>query len=63
MHQLPTSVRPLSVLGHISQTKQDRPVITVEHYWEVGTTDSVAKPAPVALSVTSRYVLPGYGDR
>jgi len=28
--------------GHISETKHDRPIVTMEHYWEVGITDSIA---------------------
>jgi len=34
------SVRPSR--GHISKTNQDRPVVTVEHYKEVGTTETAA---------------------
>ena len=34
------SVRPSH--GHISKTNQDRPVVTVEHYKEVDTTDTAA---------------------
>jgi len=38
---LPTSVRRPS-RDHISKPKQDRPIVTVEHYVEVGTADFVA---------------------
>ena len=52
MHWLPTLICPSSIhlpsivcylfCGHILKTKQDRPIVTVEHYIEVGTADSVA---------------------
>jgi len=37
--------------GHISKTEQDRPIVTMEHCWEVGIADSVAtfKSSPDAL--------------
>jgi len=39
--RLSSSVRPLSVPhGHISKTTQDRPRITMGHYWKVGIADS-----------------------
>jgi len=28
--------------AHISKTEQDRPIVTMEHYYEVGITDSVS---------------------
>ena len=28
--------------GHISKTKPDRPTVTMEHYYEVGTADSIS---------------------
>ena len=40
---LPMSVRPLMFRGHtISKTQQERPIVTMEHCYEVGTVDSVA---------------------
>jgi len=44
MRQLSTSVRRPSVpfRGYISKTKQDRLIVTVKHYTEVGTANSVA---------------------
>ena len=32
--------------GHISKTKQDRHIVTMKHYTEVGTADSVAASDP-----------------
>jgi len=42
MRCFPTSVSPSSVRGHISKTKHDRHIVTMKHYIEVSTADSVA---------------------
>ena len=43
---LPVSVNLSSVscssCGHISKTEQDRPIVSMEHYTEIGITDSIA---------------------
>ena len=33
-------VRPLSIRGHISKTKRDRPIVSIEYYLEVGTAET-----------------------
>jgi len=62
VHLLPTSVRLSSVhspsRGHISKTKQDRPIVTMEQYLEIGTADSVA-----ALRSAPPTRLPRQGGR
>jgi len=46
-----SSVVHCSSNRHISKTKQERPIVTIEHYYEVGIADSVAafKSSPYAL--------------
>ena len=42
LYALLANVRPSVIRCHISKTKQDRPIVTMEHYIEVSTADSVA---------------------
>jgi len=59
MRCLSTSVRLPSVRcpsrGHTSKTKQDRPIVTMEHRWEAGITGSVATIRSCPRCTLGRY--------
>ena len=56
MRRLPSSARRPSH-EHIWKIKQDRPIVTTQHYYEVGITDSVA-----AFRSFADALSPSWGD-
>ena len=51
--------------GHISKTKQDKPIVTMKHYWEVGTAVFVTafRSSPVVPLGRGDYSIVGRHDR